>query len=146
MVEGDEGFGADYAGDDLELVVEELHEVFVVTGEELDEHCVGACGEVTFYDFGYFFKLGYDFAVEGSALEVDSDVGAGAVAEDFWVDVVAGACDYVEVDHALYALVYGCAGDSTFLCYVFGGYAGVAHYDFEDASVEVVDFFHYVYL
>ena len=63
MVEGDECFGADYAGDYLELVVEELHEVLVVASEELDEHGVGACGEVTFHDFGYFFKLGDYFAV-----------------------------------------------------------------------------------
>ena len=135
VVEGNEGFSADNAGNHLNLVVEEFHEMLVVAGEEFDEHGIGACGEMTFHDLGNLFKFGDDLAVHGSTLEVHADVGACAVAQHFRVDKIAGTGDDVEVNHALDALMDCCTRHTALLCHILGGNAGVAHDDFKNFPV-----------
>ena len=107
LVERYEGFCAGNARYHLYLLVEKLHQVLVVAGVQLDQHRVGAGGEVAFHDFGYLLELGHYFAVHGAALEVHTYVCAGGISEYLGVDIVARACDYLEVYHALQALVYG---------------------------------------
>ena len=146
LLEGDEGFGAGDAVDHLDLVVEQVHEVFVVASVEFDEHGVGAGGEVAFHDFGDFFEFGDDIAICGGAFEVNADVSAGGVAEYFGVDLVAGAGDNVEFDQALDALVDCGTRYAATNGHVRGGDAGVAHNNVENLTVEVVDFFHKFYV
>lgn len=128
VVERYECLGACDTVNHLDFVVEQIHQMLVVAGVELDEHRVGACGEVALNHFGDFLKLRHHIAVHGSALEVDADVGAGAVTEYLRVDVIARSGDDVKVNHALNALVDSGARDATFSGDIFRGDACVACY------------------
>ena len=57
LFERDKCLCCHYAGYALQLLVDEVHELFVVFGEELHHHGVRACGEVAFYHLGYVFEL-----------------------------------------------------------------------------------------
>lgn len=89
VVETDESLGTRHTIDHLNLIVEQIHQMLVVTGIQLDKHGVGAGGEVTFHNLGDFLKLRHYIAVHGTSLEIDTDVGAGGIAQYFGIDMVA---------------------------------------------------------
>ena len=135
VVERDERLRADNSGYDLEFVVEQFHQMLIVPGKELDKHRVGPGSEMTFHDFGYLDELGHHLAIQGSALEVDSYKCACAVAEDLGIYILARARDDIEIDHALYALMDRRTRHATFLGYVLGSDACIAHYYIEYLSI-----------
>lgn len=135
LLEADESLGGVNAGDMLDLVVEELHEMLVVEGINLDEHRVGASGEMALYNLGDLLQLLGGLTVEGTLLQRYTDVGARVVTQTVGIHNIAGACDDPHVDEALQALVDGCAGYSALLSDVLRRHAGVAHHDVQDLLV-----------
>ena len=142
VVEADECLGAHHAGDVLDAVVEQLHEVLVVSGVEFEEHRVGAGGEVALDDLFDFLDLWDDASVHGSALKTYTYICAGGVPERFGVDCVARSGNDVHLGQALYALMDGRAADSAFNGYVLGRYTRIAHDDTQYFTVKIVYFFH----
>ena len=57
LLKRDERFGGNHTTDFLNTIVEEIHQMLVVTRIKFDEHRVGACGEMAFHDFGNKFEL-----------------------------------------------------------------------------------------
>ena len=129
-------------GNTLQLVVEQRHELLIVTGIEFEKHRVGAGGEVALDDLGNFLQLGDNLAVHGAALEGYADVGAGVVAQHFGIDIVAGADNDFHLDQALDALVDGGARNATFNGDVLGGDARVAYDDTQDFTIQIVNSIH----
>ena len=109
LVERDEGLGRNNSGYHLHLVVEQIHELFVVAGVHFEQHCVRTGGEVTFHDFGYLLQLLHYVLVHAAAFEVQSYIGACAVAYAFGVDIESAAGYDATIDEVLYTLVDGCA-------------------------------------
>lgn len=146
LLERNERFGGDDARNLLDAVVEQAHEVFVVVGIELDEHGVGAGGEVTLHDFRNLVQLLHGVAVHGAALQRDAHVGAGAVAQTLGIDVVAGPYDDARLDEALHALMDGRTRHAAYRGHVLKGNTRVTGNDFQYLLVQFVYFFHDVKL
>lgn len=66
VVKGNEGFCAGDSRNCLDFAIEQLHEMLIVAGKKLDEHGVGAGGEVAFHNFRYFLKFGNHLVVHFS--------------------------------------------------------------------------------
>lgn len=131
LLERDESLGLGYTGYMLDAVVEQLHEVKVILGEYLDEHRVGAGGEVTFHYFGNLLELLHDLTIEGTLLKLHTHISASIVSDTLWVNVIAGPYYHLHIDKTLYALMNRRAGHSTFEGDILGGDARVAHDDIE---------------
>ena len=52
LFERDKRLSRYYTGNALYLVVEQIHQLFVVLCKEFDEHSVRTCGEMAFYHLG----------------------------------------------------------------------------------------------
>ena len=88
LVQGDERFRAYHAGNLLNLIVDERHEVLVVVGVELDHHREVACREVRFHYLRNGVELLNHVAVHRATFQVDAHEGAGGVADGLWVYAV----------------------------------------------------------
>ena len=107
IIQRNKSFCSDHAGNHLDLVVEQIHQMFVVARIEFYEHGVWSRGEMAFHNFLDFLKFGNYIAVHGAAFEVDTYISACRVAENLRIDMIAGSCYNLEVYHALQTLVYG---------------------------------------
>ena len=94
LLERDERLGGDNAGDGLQLVVEQIHELLIVARIGFDEHGIGACGEVALHDFGDVDEPLDNVFVHRSALQIQSHVGAGAVSQALGIDVESASEDH----------------------------------------------------
>ena len=138
VVKGNEGFCAGDSRNCLDFAIEQLHEMLIVAGKKLDEHGVGAGGEVAFHNFRYFLKFGNHLVVHGTALKIHTYECAGAITEELCTHVVTGTGDDTEIHHALYALMNGSTRYATFGGYFFGGYAGIVHDNAEYLFVKFI--------
>ena len=109
--------------------------MLIVARIELDEHGVGAGGEVTFHDFGDLVELGHRRFVHRTAFELDTDVGAGAEAQELGVHLVATADDDAALHHAHHALVDGGARNAALRGDLLEAAAGIHRDDFEYFAV-----------
>ena len=109
--------------------------MFVVAGVELDEHRVGAGGEVAFHHLADVFQLGHGVLVHGAFFQLHADIGACAVAQALGVHMIAGTDDDAQVDQSLHALMDGCTRNSAFGCYVFERDTGILGNNLQDAAV-----------
>lgn len=135
LLEGDERLGLGDAGDMLDLVVEDDHEVLVVFSIDFDEHRVRACSIMAFYDLGDFLDFAGDIAVEGALLELYTYVGACVVAKGFGINVIARARNNFHVDQSLEALMDRSSRHAALDSHVLRRDAGVLHDDAENLSV-----------
>ena len=111
--------------DALQLTIQQIHQLFVVAGIELDEHRVGACGEVALHHLRDELQALYHVLVHRTFLEVDADIGTGAVAQTLRVDIEAAASDDVGIDEVLNTLVDGCTGYITLGCHILERDTGI---------------------
>ena len=109
--------------------------MLIVSRIELDEHGVGAGGEVAFHDFRDLVELGHRRFVHRTALELDTDVGAGAEAEELGVHLVATADDDAALHHPHHALVDGGTRNAALRGDFFEAPAGIYGDDFEYFAV-----------
>ena len=107
LLERNKCFGGNDSRNGLHLVVEQVHELFVVACIQLHKHGVRTCGEVTFHYLGYVDKTLYDILVHASAFEVQSDVCACGISDALRIDIESAACYHSVFYEMLYALVYG---------------------------------------
>lgn len=142
MVERNESFSAGNTRNHLYLFVQQLHEMLIVAGIELDEHGIRAGSEVTFHDLGNLLYLGHYVAVHGTALQINTYICAGGITEYLGIDMITGTCDHIHIYEALKALMDGGTRHSAFHCHVFRRDAGVVHHYLKYFSVEIVNFFH----
>ena len=129
LFEDDHSFCLGDAVNVLDSVGEEVHEVAVIAGINLDEHRVGTCCEVAFNDFGNIFQFAGDFAVKGAAFKFDPDESASVKPEFVGIDGISGAGDDVEVHELLDALVDSGSGDAAHFGHFLGRRPGIAHDD-----------------
>ena len=142
LVERDEGFGGYDALNLLYFVVEQIHEVLVVAREEFEQHGVGTRGEVAFHNFGNVLQpFGHAF-IHGAALQFQSHIGAGAVANALGAHGVARTCDDAGIHQTLHTLVNGSARHAAHGRHVLEGDAGIHRYNLENFQVELVNLFH----
>ena len=107
--------------------------------KKLDEHSVGAGGEVAFGHFGNLFDFRHYLGVYGTALQVHTYICAGEVTQGLGIDSVARAGDYTVLDHALNALVHCRTRYAAYQSHILRGDAGVVHHNRKDFTVKVVD-------
>ena len=102
-LEGDEALAAGEA-QRLELVVD-VHHVVVVASEDLDEQVVIARRDVALHHLGNLLQ-GLHHAVEVlGILQIETDIGAGLVADLLGVDEKLRSQENAQVGELLYALV-----------------------------------------
>ena len=97
LVERDKSLGRHNSRNHLHLVVEQIHELFVVAGIQLEKHCVRTGGVVALNNLVYVLQLLYHVLVHAAAFEVQSYVGACAVAYAFGVDIESAAGYYANI-------------------------------------------------
>ena len=85
LAEWDDGLGAKHTHR-LELVVDEMEEVFVVTGIQLDKHVILAGGEMHFGHFRNGVELLDDFVKRRGFLEIDSDKSTCVISQGGGLD------------------------------------------------------------
>ena len=85
LFERNERVGRDYAGDVLDAVVEQFHEVLVVIGIQLAQYGERACGKVTLNNFLDFFQFGKNLTIHICSFESHTNVGASVVAKHFGI-------------------------------------------------------------
>lgn len=129
LFERDEGFGFCYAGNILDFIVEEFHEVLGVGGDDFDQHRVRAGGEMTLHYFGNFLEFIYDVAIHRTFFESDADVGASVETEFMQVDAITGSVDDSDFDESGDALMYSGSAYIAIFCNFFRCDARVAHDD-----------------
>lgn len=110
----------------LELAVDEVEKVFVVTGIHFDEDVVFTGGEVTFYDLGNFLDFLNDFVETRRVVKEKADVGACVVTDCFMVDDGFKSLDYAGSEQLLDALVYCSTGYITLACNLQKRLTGIA--------------------
>ena len=89
----------------LELVMDDVHHVVVVASEDLDEQVVIARRDVALHHLGNLLQ-GLHHAVEVlGILQIETDIGAGLVADLFGVDEKLRSQENAQVGELLYALV-----------------------------------------
>lgn len=138
LLKRDEGLGLCYAGNVLDLVVEQLHEVLIVACVNLDEHGVRAGREVALHNLGNLLEFVDSLAVHRAFLKFYAYIGAGIVTQCLGIYVIARACDDFHLDEALDALMNCSTRNSAYNGNVFRCDAGIVHYDVQNLSVEIV--------
>ncbi len=100
-----------HAGDDGNLVEDDVEQMLVVAGIDLDEHGVFADGVVALHHFGYLSHLVHDLLHEGQVVEYHAKKGAGLVAKLGDIKLKLRLVDDAEFLKARHALVDGWSGD-----------------------------------
>ena len=81
LFQGDECLSGHHAGNVLQLIVEQVHQLLIVTGKEFHEHRVRTGREMTFHDFGDMHEPLNDLLVHGTTFQGDAYVGASTVTQ-----------------------------------------------------------------
>ena len=89
----------------------------VVAGDYFCEYIVMSCGEVTFYNLGYLFKIFNNLGEFGGVVKEYAYVCACLVAERGGIYLTFCAVDYTFCREALEALVDCCARHAKFAGY-----------------------------
>jgi len=87
------------------------------------------------HDFGYMAESFYHLFIHAAALQVQSYVGAGTVAEAFGVDIESTACDDVLFYQSLHALVDGSPRHAALRSHILERYACILRQDVQYLSV-----------
>ena len=109
----------------LQLTVQQLHQLFVILGIELDKHRIRACGEMTLHHLGDVLQLLHHVLVHRTLLQVDAHVGTGAVAQTLRVHVEAAARDDIGIDEVLHTLMDGCTRHIALGSHILEGDTGI---------------------
>lgn len=125
LLQRDEGLGGNHAWDGLQLIIEQVHELLVVTGIEFDEHGVRACSEVAFHNFRNVLQSLHHFLVHVATLQVQSHVCTSRVTQALRVDIESTTSDETSFHQMLNSLVNGCTRDTTLCRYVLERDAGI---------------------
>ena len=144
LVERDECLRRNHSRNHLHLVVEQVHELFVVAGIYLEQHGVGTGGEVAFHYLRDGEQLLHHILVHASAFEVDADVCAGGVAHALGIDIESAAGNHAASDEMLYTLMDGSTRHTAFGRHIFEWDTGVLLENAQYLLVEIVNFFQFI--
>lgn len=138
--------GSRYARNLLQLSVDQVHQLLIVAGIELDKHGVGACGEMTLDNLGNVRQELHHIAIHGAALQRNAHIGAGVIAQRLGIDVEPAARDDSCIDEALHALMDGGARNVALGCHILERYAGIARQDAQYFLVQIGYSFHRLFV
>ena len=93
----------------MQLVIEKIHELFVILRIEFHQHGVRASCEMTLNNLRNGTHTLHHIIVHGASFEVETDICAGGIAQTFGVDIKSTTSDYPIFDKVLNTLVDGCA-------------------------------------
>ena len=127
----------------LQLIVEQVHELLVVTGIEFDEHGVRTSGEVAFHNFRNVLQSLHHFLVHVATLQVQSHVCTSRVTQALRVDIESTTRDKSCLHQMLHTLVDSCTGYATLCRNILERNAGVLRQDTQYLSVKIVYFLHF---
>ena len=89
--------------------MDDVEQVMVGTGIELDKHVIATRGVVTLGHLGYHSQLLDHIIKGGGVLQVKAHISTGLITQLFGVDYVLGALDLAHLCHLCNALMDGSA-------------------------------------
>ena len=95
LAKRDHGLRGDHARYLLDVVVEQIHQVFVVTGIDFHQQCICSRGKVAFGYLGNLLELRYHVFIHRSFFQLHADISAGRVSQNFWIHVVTRSGDHL---------------------------------------------------
>ena len=142
LFQRDERLGSGNTVDVLNVIVDQRHEVLVVTRIHLNHHGIMARSEMALDNLLDFQQLGNDSPIHGAPLKSQADERAGGVAQHLGIHSIARTGDDAIIDQALYALMNCSTRDTAYLSDILAGYTSIVHYNFQNLFIQSVNFFH----
>ena len=142
LLQGDECLGGYHTRNVLQLIVEQVHQLLIVTGKEFHKHRVRTGSEMAFHYLGNMHETLNDLLVHRTALKRNAYVGAGTVTQRLGIHIETGACDDTIVNQMLYTLMNGGTGNAALCCHILERDARILRQDIQYLSVQIVYLFH----
>ena len=116
--------------------MDNLQQMVVVLGIELDEQVIFACSEVALNNLGDCLEPGHHLVKLGRIVEEETDVGTGLIAHRCWVNQRDGAADDSHVVEFLDTLVNSRTRHIAGTCDFQIGLARIQRQHFQDFVIE----------
>ena len=142
LLEGGQRLGVSHTTDRLNARVEQVEQMLIILGVELDKHGIGAQRELRLDHFGDLLQLLAHLVVHRALLQAQTDIDAELVAQLLGVDLVGRTNDDTIVKHLLHTLVNSCAADATSVGHVLERGTCILGDNLQYPAIQLVNFLH----